>query len=138
MSPTISNVVMDSVICHWVTGVAEMEPSVEGLGMLIQDLVSYFYTNNGIVKSTQLERLQREFDVLSYLFDRVGLHKNTRKTVMMECQPYHMPVRISVVEYERGEMGTVPTYQERQRIQVQCLECGVEVAAGLMLGRCWS
>ena len=45
--------------------------------MTIIDLVAYLYSDDGLVVSTQPERLQRAFDVLAGLFDWVGLRKNT-------------------------------------------------------------
>ena len=108
--PTIFSVVVEAVIRHWVAVVAATEEGMEGLGLLIWDLAEYFYANNGIVASNQPERLQREFEVLTGLLDRVGLRKNTRKTVSMDCQPCHALGRILVEEYERRTTGTRPNF----------------------------
>ena len=62
-----------------------------GFGLMIIDLAADFYANDSLVASTQLERLQRLFDVLTILFDRVGLHTNTANMVGMLCQPCHAP-----------------------------------------------
>ena len=72
---------------YLVTVVAPTKDGREGLGMSIQDLAAYFYAENDLVTLTQLERLQRVFDVLNEIFDRVGLRANTRKTVGMVCHP---------------------------------------------------
>ena len=40
-----------------------------------------FYTNNGMVAYTDPDWLQLEFDMMTGLFDRVGLRKNVRKNV---------------------------------------------------------
>ena len=61
------------------------------LGLTIIDLEAYVYANDGLVASTQLERLQRAFDVLTSLFGQVGLETNTAKTVCMFCHPCHAP-----------------------------------------------
>ena len=92
-----------------------------------------FYASTGIITSTQLENLKRAFDFLEDLFVWVGFRTNTRKTLIMACKPCHMPVIIPVVAYERRATGTGPPYQERQRMQDQCLECGVEVAGGSLM-----
>ena len=42
LSPTLFNMVVDAVICHWVTVVAETEAGIEGLGLPIRDLEAYF------------------------------------------------------------------------------------------------
>ena len=90
LSPMIFNVVMDAVIHHWVTVVTPSEAGKGGLGLAIIDLTEYFYANDGLLELTQPERLQRMFDVITGLFDRVGLRKNTAKTVGIVCQPCHM------------------------------------------------
>ena len=74
---------VDAVIYHWEMVSVATEEGREGLGLLIQDLAEYFYANDGIIASTQPERLQRLFGILTGLFNRVGLKKNTQKTVSM-------------------------------------------------------
>ena len=83
LPPTIFNLVVDAVIRHWVTVVTPNEAGTGGLSLTIIDLVDYFYANDGLVPSTQPERLQRAFDVLTGLFDQVELQTNTVKTVGM-------------------------------------------------------
>ena len=61
LSPKIFNVIVDAVIRHWVVVVVVVVPTeygTEGLFLSIQDLVAYFYVDDGLVPSTQLERLQ--------------------------------------------------------------------------------
>ena len=82
--------------------------------MSVGELLVYLYTDNGLVASTQLERLQREFDVLTGLFNRVGLSTNTRKTVRMLCQPCHAPGLMSLELYVRRATGMVSTFRQRQ------------------------
>ena len=91
---------------------------MEGLGLLIRDLVVYFYANDGLVASNQPERLQRALDILTGIFDWFGLRTNTRKTVSMACQPCHAPVRMSSKAYERRMTGTGSNFSERQRTRV--------------------
>ena len=64
---------MDSVIRHWVTVAMPTEAGTGGLGLTIIDLAEYFYENDGLKASTQPERLQRVFYILTGLFNRVGL-----------------------------------------------------------------
>ena len=84
LSPTIFNVVLDTVIRYWVAVVVPIKDVTEELGLSIQDLARYFYANNVPIASTQLERLQRAFDVLSGLSDWFCLRTNARKTVSMD------------------------------------------------------
>ena len=85
--------------------VTETEEGTEGLRLSIQDLEDLFYADYGLVALTQPGRLQRASDALTGLFDRVGLRKNTRKTVSMACQTCHTPSMMLVEAYERLVMG---------------------------------
>ena len=62
LSPAIFNVVVDTVLRHWVSMVAETEgetePFTEGLLWYIQRLVAYFYSENGLLSSIHKTRLQ--------------------------------------------------------------------------------
>ena len=69
--------VVDAVILHWGRVLSAMEAGAEGHGPSVQDLAACFYTDDVLVASTQLERLQRAFDVLTYHFDRFGFRTNT-------------------------------------------------------------
>ena len=133
LSPMLFNVAVDFIIRHWVTVVAETEEVTEGLGLSLRDLAAYFYANDGLIVSTQPERMQREFNVLTGLFDRVVLRTNMRKTVSMAHQPCHAPGRMSVETYGRLTTGTGLIFWERQRMRVQCPECEVEVVTGSLL-----
>ena len=84
-----------------------------GLDISIQDLAEYFYAGDGLVASTQLERLHRASGVFTGLFDRVSLRMNTRKTVSMDCQKCHTPVRMYLEAYYRRTTGTGPNFQEK-------------------------
>ena len=70
---------MYAVIRHWGAVVAVTEVVTEGLGLSIRYLAMYFYSDDGLVASTQPKRLQRSFGVLIDLFERVELSKNTQK-----------------------------------------------------------
>ena len=133
MLPMILNVVVDAVIHHWVTVVTPTEAGTGGLGLKIIDLAAYFYANDILVELTQPERLQRTFNVLNSLFDRVELRTNTANMVGMVCQPFHAPGRVLEEDYKRQTTGKGPMFRVRQRRRVEFLECGVEVAMGLLM-----
>ena len=61
----VFNVLVDTVIGHWVTVVALTEAGAEGLGVSIHYLAAYFYTDDRLFVSTRSERLQREFGILT-------------------------------------------------------------------------
>ena len=73
------------------------------------------------------------FGVLTGLLVRVRLRTNTWKKLSMAFHTCHTLGRILVEAYERLATGTGLMFWERQRMRVQCLECGVEVATGLLL-----
>ena len=131
--PMIFNVVLEDVIRHWVEVVSPTEDGTEVLRLLIHELAMYFYSNDGLVPSTNTESPQRAFDVLTGLFNQVDLGANTRKTVSMACHPFHAPRRMYLAAYERRTTGMRTTFLERQRSRVACPEYGVEVAAGSLL-----
>ena len=113
LSPTLFNMVVDSVIRDWVTVLVATKQGMEGLGLFIRDLAAYFYADDGLIGSTQLERLQRAFGVLAGIFSRVSFRTNTRKTVIMDCQTCHATGRILVEAYKRRTTGKIPTFWER-------------------------
>ena len=57
LCPTIFNVVVDAVICHWVMVVTPAEAGMGGLGFTIIDCTAYLYANNGLIALTQLEKI---------------------------------------------------------------------------------
>ena len=77
------NVVFDAVICHWVYMEAEEEEEEvpKGFGWDIQRLGANFYANDGLIASTRAAGIQREFNVLTDIFDQVSLHTNVGKNV---------------------------------------------------------
>ena len=46
---------------------------------------AFLYADNGILASTNLGWIQTMFDILTGLFDRVGLKTNFKRTVGMVC-----------------------------------------------------
>ena len=68
---------------HWVTGVIS---GVEEQGNRRKEgrhQDALFYTDNGMVDSSDPRWIQSAFNTLVGLFDRVGLRKNFRKTFGM-------------------------------------------------------
>ena len=113
LSPTIFNVVVDAVICHWVTVVMPSEAVTGGFGMTIIDLAAYFHAGVSLVASKRLGRLQMGLDVLTGPFDRVDLKENMEKTVGMVYQPCHASGGMSEEAYARRVTEKGPTFWER-------------------------
>ena len=55
--------------------VAFTKEGAKGLGDTINELEDFFYAYDGLVELPHPERLQMAFDVLTELFDRIGLCK---------------------------------------------------------------
>ena len=87
LSPTIFNVMVDAVVRHWVTLVVEEAEKRGERGKEERHQASLFYTDDGMVASSDPHWLHWSFTTLVGLFDRVVLNTNTRKTVSMTCRP---------------------------------------------------
>ena len=68
------------------TEVSGEEAEPDGFGRASGHMVTFFYVDNRFLDYTREERLQQEFNMLTNLFDRVGLIMNVRKTVSVVCQ----------------------------------------------------
>ena len=118
LSPTIFNVVVDAVVCHWVTDVIA---DAEERGELVKEgrhQAALLYADDGIVASSDPQWLQGVFNTLVGLFDRVGLRANFGKTVGMVCNPCQTAGNLSEAAHERRVTGEGPTYMERLKGQV--------------------
>ena len=71
MYPTIFNVVVDTVICHWATVVAGEKVGPEGFGRALQKLTMIFYMDGGILASTQPSRIKEALYATSSRFWRL-------------------------------------------------------------------
>ena len=129
ISPTIFNIVVDAVVRHWLSQVVGEGSEITGLGQTVADKLTIFYADDGLVAARDHEWLQHAIDVLSGLFERVGLRTNINKTKCMSCMPGHISDRMSTAAYKRRMEGTGLSHRERQRRRVECSECGVELAA---------
>ena len=107
LSPTIFNMVVDTVIRHWVAVVGgPQEGSIlEGLGTSIQDLLALFYAYDVLVASPESTHLQEVFDALTGLFNHVGIQTNEGNTVGIEYMPCHTPQEWSMEAYTRRVTG---------------------------------
>ena len=78
---------VDAVVRQWVTGViADAEEQGE-LGKEGIHRVDLFYSDYGMVASSDPRSIQGELNTLVGLFNRVGLKTNVGKKVGMVCHP---------------------------------------------------
>ena len=81
LSPTIFNVVVDAVVCNWVTVViADVKERGEH-GQEGRHQAALFYSDDGMVDMSYPRLLQGAFNTLVGLFHRVDLRTNARTTV---------------------------------------------------------
>ena len=86
-----------------------------------------------MVASSDPAWLQGTFNALVVCFDRLGLRTNVGKTVSMVCHPCQATVgNITQAAYGRRLTGEGKSYKERQHEQVECVECGEQLAVGSM------
>ena len=133
LSPTIFNVVVDTVVRHWVHGFMEEAEARGETGREGRHQAALFYANNGMVVSSDPAWLQGAFTALVGLFDRVDLQTNAGKTVSMVCHPCQVTAgNITQEAYGRRLTGEGKSYTERQREWMECAECGEQLAVGSM------
>ena len=118
------------MVRHWVTLVVEEVYKRGERGREGRHQSSLFYTDDGMVVSSNPRWLQWGFNALVGLFDRVGLHTNLGKTVSMTCRPCPTAENQLKVAYGRKMTGEGPTYRERKRERVECGDCGKGMTAG--------
>ena len=71
------------------------------------------------------------FTDLVGLFDKVGLLKNSGKMVSMVCHPCQAGAGNRTEDtYRRRITGEGRSYAERQREQIECVECGEFLVVG--------
>ena len=133
LSPTILKVVVDAVVLHWATGVIADAEEWGELGKEGRHQVALFYSDDGMVASSDPRWLQGVFSTLVGLFDRVGLRKNFGKTVVMVCQPCQAAGILSEAASGRRSTGAGPTYREWLKGQMACGECREFLAEGSLL-----
>ena len=83
VSPTIFNLMVDAIIREWERLlVIRRIPLSE-----ICTLIAIFYANDGLIAARNPKTLQTAVDLLTGLFDCVGLQTNTTKTEVMVFVP---------------------------------------------------
>ena len=88
-----------------------------------------------MVASSDPRWQQGAFSTLVGLFDRMGLRKNSGKTVGMVCHPCQAAENLSEAAYGRRVMGEGRTYKDRLKGQVSCRGCRELLVAGSLTSR---
>ena len=75
--PTIFNVAIDSVVCHWLSLTGEEKAVMQdGLGHAVGQSLGVLYKYDGLLGSRDLEWIQGSLYVLIGWFLRIGLAEN--------------------------------------------------------------
>ena len=80
ISPTLFNIMVDAVVRYWLSQVVGEGSKTTGLGQTVTKKLTIFYVDDGLVAAHDHEWLQHATNVLSGLFERVGLRTNINKT----------------------------------------------------------
>ena len=121
---------VDAVVHHWVFVMTEGAEERGGRGQEDRHHNVLFYANDGMVAFSDPRWLQGTFITVVGLSDRVVLWTNAGKTVGMifcSCQAAGTHLELA---YGQRMTGEVPSYQEQQKVRVQCKECGEDMALG--------
>jgi len=97
-------------------------------------LLALLYADDAYFASTPKSILQKSMDILTELFDRVGLRTNTEKTKVMTCVNEKVHVRRLEEVYRNTTAGfhTEKDYWRNRR--VTCDHCGLEMSAKSLPG----
>ena len=109
------HVVVDVVVCHWVTMALDEADNKGERGDEGRHQVALFYTDDGMVASSNPRWLQWAFDALVGLFEWVGLRTNCGNTFSMVCRTCQAEETQSIAAYGRKMTGEGPTYRERKK-----------------------
>ena len=93
---------------------------------------AFFYRDDGLVASMDPVWLQGAFNALTRLFDIVEIQTKIWKTVGVICSPCREVENQSETLYKRRMTGEGLTYRERQRVRLQCLDFGEDMAESLL------
>ena len=127
-SPRIFNVMVDAIVREWLRLVLGDEVAASGVGERIRQFLVAFYADDGLVQSSNPTVLQKSFDMLIALFERVGLVTNTSKTKTMVCIPGRIRTRLPEDVYATNREGLHSRADWKKR-EVKCHICDRQMSA---------
>ena len=127
LSPAIFNLMVDAIVRKWVRVLQE----VHGMGLEdVRRLMTCFYADDGLIVTRNPEDLQIAFDVLTGLFDRVGLRTNTTKTEAMVFLPGKIMTPLAAESYEAQMDDTFQAERTGRRVNYHI--CHNSLAVGFL------
>jgi hypothetical protein len=98
----------------------------EGVGDAVRNQCITLFVDDGLVSARCPVWLQSSFDILTQLFERIGLLANANKTKVMICMPGKIQAALTEEEYANQQAGNTTT---TKRCRVICDVCGTSLAA---------
>ncbi len=92
----------------------------------MRDQCIAYFVDDRLVSARCPVWLQSSFDILTRLFERIGLLANANKTKVMICMPGKIRVAPTETEYASQQVGNTTTTKRRR---VDCDVCGNSLAA---------
>ena len=135
LSPKIFNIMVDAVVREWISQLLyeDGEEATElsdatAASLEVGLIVALLYADDAYIASTSRDILQDSMDILTDLFDRVGLRTNTEKTKVMTCVNEKIRLRQSEEVYRNQREGFHTERDWRNR-RMDCDVCGMELSA---------
>jgi hypothetical protein len=90
---------------------------------VIAEIMATFYADDGRIAGTDPVKIQESLDLMTALFERVGLNMSVVKTkTMISCGKYQYH-KISDIAYKRRMTGQGESHRSRKMRKVSCPEC---------------
>jgi len=123
LGPLIFDVVVDSVVRHWMTIVVEDGGTSAMTGLAVKELLLPFCADDGMIASRDPAWLQEALTVLVALFRRAGLEIHVKKTKVMICHPGFIKTHFSDARCKRRITGEGPSPQQLKKTAVAFPRC---------------
>ena len=107
LSLMIFNIAIDSIVRHWAEKVGQEGARSEGFIQEVLTKATLFYEDNDLITSLNSEWIQWAFNVLTSLFERVGLLTNFGKKKSTILHSGYISGRQSYSAYKRRMTGEV-------------------------------
>ena len=111
MYPTILNMVVEALVHHWIFLVVEVAGGQCGWGREVLHCAASFYSYDGLVASMYPVWFQGAFEILTRLFNMVGIQENVGNMVGMLWRPCRAVGTHLEADYKRRMTGEGINYR---------------------------
>jgi len=120
LGPLIFNVVVDSVVRHWMTVMVDDGGTSAMTGLTLKELLLLLCADDGMIASRDPAWLQEALTALVALFRWAGLEINVKKTKVITCHPGFIKTHFSDARCKRRITGAGPSPQQLKKTDVIC------------------